>query len=348
MSLTLYVDGPRWRAHQRSVLGERPGLVPVVKGNGYGFGRALLGAECAALGVPVVAVGEPVEAADVRAGGYGGDLLVLEPHRADGGDPSADVEGTVVTAATPQAVRALAGRRAVVEVLSSVRRFGLTPGELADVAGAVAELRLEGFAVHLPMPGPGVDHGAVVAEVLGHVGVLRDLGLPVDRLWLSHLTAAELARLADHLPGTALLPRVGTGLWLGDRGAAVARATVLAAHPLRRGDRYGYRQRRAVRDGTLLVLAGGTSHGVALAAPSAAVGLRPRARSLATGGLDAVGRALSPYHVDGAQRWFAEPPHMQVSLVWLPTSARVPAVGDEVEVDVRMTTTRFDRVVVSD
>jgi hypothetical protein len=38
---------------------------------------------------------------------------------------------------------------------------------------------------------------------------------------------------------------------------------------------------------------------------------------------------------------------MQASMLFLPAGARVPAVGDEVEVRVRYTTTRFDRVVVS-
>ena len=47
------------------------------------------------------------------------------------------------------------------------------------------------------------------------------------------------------------------------------------------------------------------------------------------------------------QRLFAEPPHMQASMLFVGASARVPEVGDEVEVRVRFTTTTFDRVVVS-
>jgi hypothetical protein len=64
-----------------------------------------------------------------------------------------------------------------------------------------------------------------------------------------------------------------------------------------------------------------------------------------TGVLDAAGRALSPFHVDGPQRWFAEPPHMQVSLVRVPAGVPLPAVGDEVAVDVRMTTIHPDAVL---
>ncbi|MFZ2503749.1 MAG: alanine racemase, partial [Nocardioides sp.] len=42
MSLTLRVDGNRWRAHLTSVAARTPGLVPVAKGNGYGFGLGRL------------------------------------------------------------------------------------------------------------------------------------------------------------------------------------------------------------------------------------------------------------------------------------------------------------------
>ena len=38
MPLTLYVDGPRWSRHQEEVRDAHPMIVPVLKGNGYGFG----------------------------------------------------------------------------------------------------------------------------------------------------------------------------------------------------------------------------------------------------------------------------------------------------------------------
>ena len=48
MTLTLHVDGARWRANQAAVLSDTPGLVPVIKGNGYGFGRARLAGQATA------------------------------------------------------------------------------------------------------------------------------------------------------------------------------------------------------------------------------------------------------------------------------------------------------------
>jgi len=54
----------------------------------------------------------------------------------------------------------------------------------------------------------------------------------------------------------------------------------------------------------------------------------------------------SPYTVDGKQRLFAEPPHMQASMLFLPSGATVPEVGAEVPVRVRYTATSFDQVKI--
>jgi len=94
------------------------------------------------------------------------------------------------------------------------------------------------------------------------------------------------------------------------------------------------------------VVSGGTAHGVGLEAPRGDTRLRARAAAAARGGLDALGLARSPFWVDGKQRLFAEPPHMQASMLFLPADARVPAVGDLVDVRVRFTTTTFDRVEI--
>ncbi len=341
MTFSLYVDGPRWRAHTDAVAAAVPGLVPVVKGNGYGFGLVVAAAEANRLGVPTLAVGLPGEVAQVRPA-FAGDVLVLEPHlpavdRAPGTD-----ERVLHTVASPAGLDALHGHRVVVELMSSMRRFGLTDGELADVAPGLKDHRVEGLALHLPIEQPP---GGRVAEVVAAVRRAREHDVAVTRMWVSHLTDAELAAAAAALPDITLLPRIGTRLWLGS-GATQARATVLAVHALRRGERYGYRQRRAPRAGHLVVVAGGTSHGVALSAPTGG-GAGQRVRAAGAGGLELVGRSLSPFRVGGARRWFAEPPHMQVSLLWLPSVEPAPAVGTELEVDVRMTTSSFDVVVVS-
>ncbi len=172
-------------------------------------------------------------------------------------------------------------------------------------------------------------------------------GLPTRRVYVSHLTDTELGSLRQSYPDYEFRPRIGTELWLGDRAALRVRATVLDVHPVERGDVFGYRSRTAPAAGTILVVSGGTAHGIGLEAPTGGATLKDRAARIAKGGLEAAGFARSPYTIDGKLRLFAEPPHMQASMLFLTSGAQVPAVGDEVDVRVRFTTTSFDRTVVS-
>ena len=55
MALTLYVDTARWRAHHKHVPEQFPGLDPVCKGNGYGFGHEKLAEEATRLGSDILA-----------------------------------------------------------------------------------------------------------------------------------------------------------------------------------------------------------------------------------------------------------------------------------------------------
>ena len=72
MALTLYVDTARWRAHHKQVSEQFPGLVPVCKGNGYGFGHERLADEATRLGSDILAVGTTYEAARIKDW-FGGD-----------------------------------------------------------------------------------------------------------------------------------------------------------------------------------------------------------------------------------------------------------------------------------
>lgn len=342
MSLVLQVDAERWRGHLKAHAAAGPGLVPVAKGNGYGFGLARLAAEAAALGAGTLAVGSPEEVPAVAD--FPGDVLVLAPWRPDHPAPGPGEQRRVRTVAHLDALEALrgSGARVVVECLSSMRRHGIPAHEVAALAPLLEGLALEGFALHLPLARPG--GRPHVSEVTSWIERLRAAGLPVERLWLSHLTPGELAELRVRHPGLELRPRVGTALWLGDRGALRVTASVLDVRPLARGDRFGYRQQRAERAGTLLVVSGGTAHGVGLEAPKAGGGLAGRVKVLGAAVLSAAGWSRSPFRVAGRQRWYAEPPHMQVSMLLLPAGVTPPALGDEVEVEVRMTATAFDRV----
>jgi alanine racemase len=338
MPLTLYVDGPRWRDHLSSTLAATPRLIPVAKGNGYGLTIGRLARRADWLGVDTIAVGTYAEVASVERR-FAGDILVLEPWRPFLPDLRHDPR-IIHTVGRAGDLAALGARgdtpRVVLEALTSMRRHGFAAEQLIEAARSARGVRVEGHALHLPL---GVGH---------QIEVERWLALaPTARWFVSHLTPEELRLLRHEHPEIDFRPRIGTGLWLGDRGALSARATVLDVHPVGPGDRLGYRQRRVMRSGSVVVVSGGTSHGIALEAPTAATSMRARAVSVARGGLDAAGRALSPYIVDGRQRWFVEPPHMQLSMVFVPHGAALPDVGDEVEVQVRFTTTQFDHVVIS-
>lgn len=344
MTLSLHVDGDRWRRHLRTVAADNPGLVPVAKGNGYGFGVGRLARRAQWLGSDMVAVGTYEEVPEV-ASRFDGDVLVLSPWRpflpaVEYGERILHTVGRVcdldvLRAASP-------GPRIVLEALTSVRRHGLPREEFAAVRGSLAGVRLEGIALHLPIAHPERHR----AEVGGWLARLGDAHLPTARVFVSHLAGAELAALQGRHPDLEIRPRIGTALWLGDSTALSARADVLDAHLVRRGDRVGYRQRPLPRDGTVLVVSGGTAHGIGLEAPSSAVSAGQRVRSFARGGLDAAGLALSPFKVDGRRRWFVEPPHMQVSLLFVPSGVSVPAVGDQLSADIRHTATTFDRVLI--
>ncbi|HEX6247296.1 MAG TPA: alanine racemase [Nocardioidaceae bacterium] len=345
MSVSLYVDGDRWRSHLRAVMATHPTLVPVIKGNGYGFGNARLARKSAWLGVDTVAVGTYAEVDDVRSR-FDGTILVLTPWRPFEQRVVYD-DRVVHTVGRLEDLRDLLARedrpRVVLERMTSMRRHGFSARELFEAAGMLTDgVRLEGVALHLPMA-----HGSHLGEAERLMTDVVAAGLPTRRVFVSHLTDAELASLAVAYPDYQLRPRVGTGLWLGDREALSVKAMVLDAHPVERGDVFGYRGRSAPKSGTILVVSGGTAHGIGLEAPPAVDSLRERAVTLAKGGLDAVGFVRSPYTIGGKLRLFAEPPHMQASMLFLPAGAPVPEVGEEVDVRVRFTATTFDRTVVS-
>ena len=350
MSLQLTVDGERWRSHLRGVAERVPGLTPVCKGNGYGFGLGRLARKAQwlkdqGLGVDTIAVGTYDELSEVETR-YDGDLLVLTPWRPWVGDASHP--RVVHTVSRVEDLEALLAQdpksRVVLERLTSMDRHGLsaadlrTAGQLLREAGA----RPRGVAIHLPL-----SRGSNLGEVKRLINDVVAAELETDALWVSHLSDSELAALRTSYADFELRPRIGTSLWLGDRGALRVTARVLDVHPIERGETFGYRGRSAPKSGHLVIVSGGTAHGIGLESPMGDSSLRSRAATLARGGLDAVGFARSPFTVDGKQRLFAEPPHMQASMLFVPSGARVPAVGDEVEVRVRYTATTFDRVVLT-
>lgn len=343
--LTLHLDVERWRRHLRGEVDASPGLVPVVKGNGYGFGLRRLAEESARVGVDTIAVGMAAEVAEVRDV-FPGTVVVLNPWDADNpvAVELAEDPKVLTTVSRLGDLAALADLdthpRVLVEVRTSMRRHGIDPTDLERVALLADRVRFEGWSIHLPLLTKG---RYAETERLSRAATAALVG----PLWISHLPPEEARRVVEGLPSGPVPVRLrsGTRLWLGEPASRRTTATVMDVHPVSRGERAGYRQRTLPSDGHVVVVAGGTSHGVGMEAPTSASSLRQRAVALATGSLEAAGLALSPYTVAGRKRWFLEPPHMQSSQLFLPASVPPPARGEEVPVELRLTTATVDRIV---
>ena len=339
MTLKLNIDTRAWRDHIKHLHEEFPGLVPVAKGNGYGLGLDVLAREAERLNNDCLAVGTAHEVATVREAGWSRDVIVLSPWRPGDDTATALLDDpqviTVVSRITDlDELRTAHPRtRVVIELMTSMHRHGITPEEITSVD--TGQLGFEGWTMHLPLRGQLAE-----AKQLASAAVAHQRGA----VWVSHLGVNDYRKLRTHL-GVQTRMRMGTRLWLGASQALTTTATVLDVHRVTRGTRYGYHQSRAPRDGWLVIVSGGTSHGIALSAPPSARSLRQRGVSLAQGVLDAAGFSRSPFSIAGHKRPFAEPPHMHASMLFVGGADAGVEVGDDIPVTARQTTTTCDEIV---
>ena len=118
-----------------------------------------------------------------------------------------------------------------------MKRHGVTEQDLPQLHAAIEDVRLEGFAIHLPLD--RTDGSDAVEEVIGWMDRLRAARLPLHTMFVSHLKAEELARLQQQFPQTRFRARIGTRLWLGDHDGHRV--------PRRGPGRHARRQGRPVR-----------------------------------------------------------------------------------------------------
>lgn len=310
MTLLLTVDAVAWRDHVDRVARHTPGLIPVVKGNGYGFGRRPLG-EIAATLADTVAVGTIHELGDVPAGVT---ALVLTPTRRPPEDPT-----PIMTVGARAHVDALAGwpGRVVVKLASSMGRFGVAADELGELTRHIRRTGLDiaAFGLHLPLAG-GDDRRA---DEIGRWLELLDVD---DELWVSHVCVDGYAALLDAWPERHLRIRVGTALWHGDKAPLHLGADVLDVHPVRGGATVGYRLVTVPGDGWVVVVGAGTAHGV---------------QPLPDG--------RSPFHFARRRLTLLESPHMHTSMAFVGAGEPRPQVGEVVDVQRPLTMVAVDEVV---
>lgn len=329
MPLSLHVDGQKWRSHLSQLMSAKPGLVPVIKGNGYGFGLELLAAESTRLGVETVAVGLASEVAKVRTA-FAGEIVILSPDQviSERKDPK-----IIQTISSLEVLRNIdADNNVIIEILTPLNRHGINVSEISTALAIIKEhgLNLQGFTLHLPIA--KID----IKLVSSTLKLLPD----GSTVWISHLHGAD--QIKKEFTKLVFRERIGTSLWLGADSALEVTATVLENRKIQGSA--GYQQRRA--SGNVIVASGGTAHGIGLTAPQNDFSLIGRLKIIARALESAFGRMRSPYRHNGKTLDFLESPHMQCSLL-IDSGPSQPKPGDELEVRVRYTTTTFDQIIVS-
>lgn len=303
MTLRLTVQRERWYHHLRSVAEQTPGLIPVIKGNGYGLGRHLLADEALAMS-DVIAVGTVHEIDDELLGrvrASSASILVLTPTL----ETRAVAPEVILTIGDPAHLDAVAdGTRVVVKLASAMARYG---GDIALLHAAQnSPVEIVAVAIHPALAGDR--RGDVV-------GRLKNVPATYE-VWVSHLDADDLASLPS---AYRYRVRLGTTLWHGDKSMFHLGAEVLQIRPVHARTPLGYRGVPAPVHGSVVVIGGGSAHGVRLL---------PDGRS--------------PFHFARRRLELVEPPHMHTSMVIVPTGAPLPAVGDIVDVQHPLTMVSVD------
>jgi alanine racemase len=337
LTLRLTVDTAAWRAHHAQLAGAyrtTSPVVPVVKGNGYGFGRGVLARVAEDLlasrprkrtdDPPTIAVGTVHELAGLQSRVR--PLVLTPPGPGAAARLRAAARDPLVTVGDRAHVAAIDGWRGavLVKLASSMRRFGVTARELDDFERTVrtAGLDVAGYAIHLPLAG---DDAERVAEVERWMAVLDTRHRPTSTpaaLWVSHLGPEAHGGLGERWPQWTFPMRIGTALWHGDKSALHLAADVLDVHAVAAGTAAGYHGTRVIADGTLVVVGAGSAHGVTV-----------------------LEDGRSPFHHQHRRLALLERPHMHTSILFVPTAEPCPGIGDTVDVQRPLTMVAPDEIV---
>ena len=307
MTLRLNVDTISWKRHFREVANGFGDLIPVVKGNGYGFGRTTLIQHAATLSKEI-AVGTVFEAHDVPKNCV---AIVLTPAGRE--LPESLPQTAVLTVGSLHHIENLKNNSwrgsVVVKLRSSMNRYGADNDELTNVLAALknAGLTQVGWSIHPPLDGNQSDY---LTEIKNWM-----LQVSSDLPWfVSHIDASGIRQLRQEFVQNKIRARSGTALWLGDKSMTHLIADVLDIRSIGNGETAGYRNVKIKQDGAIAMIGVGTSHGVHL-----------------------VGAELSPFHFNQQRLELVEPSHMHTSMVFIPKGEKLPQVGDYVDVQQPLT-----------
>jgi alanine racemase len=322
MAFTLHMS-PHWHDAVRQRWQSYPHLVPVIKGNGYGFSRDRLLGIASTYQAARVAVGTIHEArvlADRTPESW--VMTPLCPSEvsllADAPSSAICTVGSFVDIALLTKAPASWDRSIIVKVQSSMRRYGVSISDVKRIAADAqnAQLHVLGYALHLPLRRPATGENLNEARALL-------AALPAGTTCsLSHLTPEEFVVLQQEFPDLCLSARIGTDLWLGDKSGLSLHADVIEVQPVKQGTPVGYRQVATPCDGYLVLITAGTAHGVQL-----------------------LPNDLSPFHFQQTRLSLIEPPHMHTSLGFVPLENPCPTQGDTVEVQQPFTRVWPDQII---
>ena len=312
MTIRLAVHEAKWLAHVQGVARQHPGLVPVVKGNGYGFRRWNLMPLAGQLSREV-AVGTVFEVRDVPSNVT---PIVLTPTLTP--PPKNLPLNTILTIGSPHHVVALttAGWTGdvIVKLQSSMRRYGVPHEGLTSLLSDIeaARFTVRGFSLHPPLEGDPLQHIKEIEAWLPHL----DKKVP---LYLSHLDSQLYSKLRNDNPDVDFRMRLGTSLWHGDKSMMQLSADVVDHHPIESGSRAGYRQVKVDGPGEIVLVGCGTAHGV-FPLPD--------------------GR--SPFHYQRQRLNMLESPHMHTSMLFVARGRPRPSIGEWIDVQQPLTRVQVD------
>lgn len=370
MSLTLYLNRHDWFQHMKDVEEQFPDYIPVIKGNGYGFGNEFLADAAVRTGKKSIAVGTLAEARALDETHAFDEMLILTPVLKNPGYNDMGKNRVYTVGSVSQLKHLIdtfsqlmdqqqsiwsGGEAFQLQILikcqSYMKRYGFSSEEWAKVQSLIKEhsegerlqLVVKGYSIHFPRE--GMTAAQKEKQIRNWIQLVNNQGLPCEQMYVSHLSSEQYRILREEFPKIRFRIRLGTDLWLHDKSFFQTKTTVLDVKKIQKGERFGYKQTRAKKRGHLVFVAGGTANGVGLEAPAMMGSMRDRVKLTAFWFLHFTNRLLSPFTYQGKRIWFAEPPHMQTSVLFFPEGSKVPELGEELEVQLRMTTATFDQCV---
>ncbi len=312
MTLRLIVHQANWKEHLRATSLDFGGLVPVVKGNGYGMRRWNLMQMVGELSSEV-AVGTVYETHDIPEGIT---AIVLTPTMS--APPKTMPVSTVLTVGRLEHIKALSHfnwtGNIVIKLRSSMLRYGTTQENLADLLAEArnANLEIVGFSIHPPLDGDMQLHIKDIENWLEHISS----ALPV---YVSHVSASAVRQLRRYYPQHEFRIRLGTELWLGDKSMMKLSADVLDSHAVKSSQAVGYRQQKVSGMGEIVLVGAGSAHGVF-----------------------PLDDGQSPFHYQNQRINLHEAPHMHTSMLFIARGRPVPPIGEWIDVQRPLTQVQID------